>query len=513
MTRVLDGDTFHCIPGKSLSGIKLHKDNTISVRMRGIDAPEKRQAFGEDSRLSLKELIGDKVTLYIGVNKRGDNIINMNQKDYQNWTKEELIAELEKFKKQKKYGLAWEDKPEQIALMCKEKLPVLMEDKSKEITTDLSQPTNILIEGDNYHALSVLNFTHKGKIDVIYIDPPYNTGNEEFIYNDKIVDKEDAYRHSKWLSFMEKRLKLAKNLLSSNGVIFISIDDNELYQLKLLMDEIFGEENFVCNFIWNKKTGRQNDAKFVSVNTEYILCYFKNKNYGKINLLPRTEELNKTYSNPDNDPRGPWSSVTLQAKSGREKDVYTITFPNGVTWKPPKGTYPKFSKEKLLELYYDNRIWFGKNGKNVPRLKKFLSEVKQGLVPNTLLLPNEVGNTQRAKEEFKSILPDVKFDNPKPKDLIKFFLSIGSNKNSIILDFFAGSGTTGHAVLELNKEDGGNRTFILVTNNENNICIEVCYPRLKKVIQGYNNNKGYWIEGLGGNLKYFKTDFVDRNEI
>lgn len=432
----------------------------------------------------------------------------MGKRDYTNWTKEELIKELEKFKKQKKYGIVWEDKPEHVALMCKEKLPVLTEVKSKEIKMDKDKPTNILIEGDNYHALSVLNYTHKGKIDVIYIDPPYNTGNEGFMYNDRIVDKEDAYRHSKWLSFMEKRLKLAKNILSNKGVIFISIDDNEVFQLKLLCDEIFGEQNFVANFVWNKKTGRQNDAKFVSVNTEYILCYFKNINYGKINLLPRTKELNKTYKNPDNDPRGPWTSVTLQAKSGREKDVYEIIFPNGVKWTPPKGTYPKFKKEKLLELYKDNRIWFGIGGKNVPRLKKFLSEVKQGLVPNTLLLPFEVGNTQKAKEDYKKVLPEVSFDNPKPLDLIKYLILIGGEKNSIILDFFAGSGTTGQAVLELNRQDNGNRKFILCTNNENNICTDVCYKRIARVINGYETLKGEKVEGLEDNLKYFRTDFV-----
>jgi len=428
---------------------------------------------------------------------------------------EKLKAEVERLKKElkkrKKYGLVWEEKPEEVVEMCKEKLPVLKEVKDKEIITNKDKPVNLLIEGDNYHALSVLNYTHAGKVDVIYIDPPYNTGNKDFIFNDSYVEREDAYRHSKWLSFMEKRLKLAKNLLKDTGVIFISIDDNEVAQLKLLMDnpDLFGENNFVAQFIWNKKTGRQSDAKFVSKNTEYVLCYFKNVNKGKINLLPRTEELNKTYKNPDNDPRGPWTSVKLDAKSGSESNLYEIVFPNGVKWKPTPGRYPAYTKENLLKLYYDNRIWFGPNGKNVPRLKKFLSEVQQGLVPNTLLLPHEVGNTQKAKEDYKKVLPNINFDNPKPLGLIKYLSIIGGNKNAIILDFMAGSGTTGHAVLELNKEDGGNRQFILCTNNENNICTDVCYPRIKKVIEGYKNLKGEWVEGLGGNLKYFKTDFVD----
>jgi len=428
---------------------------------------------------------------------------------------EKLKAEIERLKKElkkrKKYGLVWEDKPEDVVEMCKEKLPVLKEVKDKEIITDKDKPVNLLIEGDNYHALSVLNYTHAGKVDVIYIDPPYNTGNKDFIFNDHYVDREDAYRHSKWLSFMEKRLKLAKNLLKDTGVIFISIDDNEVAQLKLLMDnpDLFGELNFITQFIWNKKTGRQNDAKFVSTNHEYILCYARNINKCKFNLIPRTDETNKEFSNPDNDPRGPWIHRPLHAKSGTESSRYKIRFPNGVEWEPPIGTYPRFSKDKLMEMYKDNRIWFGKNGKNVPRYKRFLSEVQQGLVPNTLLLSYEVGNTQKAKEDYKKVLPHVNFDNPKPLGLIKYLSIMGGGKNALILDFMAGSGTTGHAVLELNKEDGGNRQFILCTNNENNICTDVCYPRIKKVIEGYKNLKGEQVEGLGGNLKYFKTDFVD----
>jgi len=432
--------------------------------------------------------------------------------------KEKLKAEIERLKKElkkrKKYGLVWEEKPEEVVEMCKENLPVLKEIKNKEIITDRDKPVNLLIEGDNYHALSVLNYTHAKKVDVIYIDPPYNTGNKDFIFNDRYVDKEDAYRHSKWLSFMEKRLKLAKNLLKDTGVIFISIDDNEVAQLKLLMDhpDLFGENNFITQFIWNKKTGRQNDARFVSTNHEYILCFSKNINYGKFNLIPRTDETNREFSNPDNDPRGPWIHRPLHAKSGSDSSRYKIRFPNDVEWEPPVGTYPRFSKDKLMEMYEDNRIWFGKNGKNVPRYKRFLSEVQQGLVPNTLLLPHEVGNTQKAKEDYKKVLPNINFDNPKPLGLIKHLSVMGGGKNAIILDFMAGSGTTSHAVLELNKEDGGNRQFILCTNNENNICTDVCYPRIKKVIEGYKNLKGEKVEGLGGNLKYFKTDFVDYDE-
>ncbi len=433
---------------------------------------------------------------------------------------EKLKTEIERLKKElkkkKKYGLVWEEKPEEVVEMCKEKLPVLKEVKNKEIITDKNKPVNLLIEGDNYHALSVLNYTHAKKVDVIYIDPPYNTGNKDFIFNDHYIDKEDSYRHSKWLSFMEKRLRLAKNLLKDAGVIFISINDNEMAQLKLLMDDknkgMFGEENFVASFIWNKKNVVQNDARFVSVNHEYILCYAKNINNLVFNLLPRTDELNARYNNPDNDVRGLWTSVALQAKSGSPSNIYEIIFPNGVKWKPVDGTFPRLNKVSLMKAYNEGRLWFGLSGKNVPRLKKYLNEVKQGVISNSILFSEDVGSTQLAKETIKKILNENNFDTPKPVELIKRFVRLNSDRKGTVLDFMAGSGTTGHAVLELNKEDGGNRKFILCTNNENNIAPDVCYPRIKQVIQGYKNLKGEKVEGLGGNLKYFKTDFVKFDE-
>jgi len=442
-----------------------------------------------------------------------------NNDKYKNHSREELINELETLKK-KKYGLIWDKKNSQEMLdafvnwenvpenFTPKQFPVLKEVKSKEIETDKDKPVNFLIEGDNYHSLAVLNFTHQNKIDVIYIDPPYNTGNQDFIYNDKFIDKEDPFRHSKWLSFMEKRLRLAHRLLKNTGVIFISIDDNEQAQLKLLCDEIFEEKNYIATLIWNKKNVVQNDAKYFSVNHEYVLCYARNIENTVFNLLPRTEELNARYSNPDNDPRGDWTSVALQAKSGSVNNIYEITFSNGVKWKPVAGTFPRLSKESLLRAYEEGRLWFGKNGKNVPRLKKYLTEVKQGVVSNSILLPNEVGSTQLAKETLKKILGKNIFETPKPTDLIKRFIRLNSDKNGLVLDFMAGSGTTGQAVLELNKDDKGNRKFILCTNNENNICTDVCYPRVEKVINGYKNSKGEKIVGLGGNLKYFKTDFV-----
>jgi len=441
-------------------------------------------------------------------------------------TKNNKKAEIEKLndevdrlkkelKKRKKYGLVWEEKPEEVVEMCKEKLPVLKEVKNKEIIIDKDKPVNLLIEGDNYHALSVLNYTHAKKVDVIYIDPPYNTGNKDFIFNDRYVDREDAYRHSKWLAFMGKRLKLAKNLLKDTGVIFISIDDNEMAQLKLLMDhsDLFGENNFINIFVWNKKNVVQNDAKFASVNHEYVVAYARNiSKLGSFNLLPRTDELNARYNNPDNDLRGPWTSVALQAKSGTESNIYEITFSSGVKWKPVPGTYPRLTKESLIKAYQEGRLWFGKSGNNVPRLKKYLSEVKKGVVSNSILLPQEVGSTQMAKELLKKILCKNIFETPKPLELIKKLIMLAAGENALVLDFMAGSGTTGHAVLDLNKEDSGSRQFILCTNNQDEngghkICTDICYPRIKNVIFGYGNK-----EGLGGNIKYFKTDFVDYDE-
>jgi adenine-specific DNA-methyltransferase len=429
--------------------------------------------------------------------------------NFSDWSKEELVREIKKLKKRKKYGIVWEDKTEQVVELCKEKLPVLVEDKIRNIATVKEKPINILIEGDNYHALSVLNYTHKGKINVIYIDPPYNTGSEGFRFNDKIVDKEDAYRHSKWLSFVSKRLSLAKNLLRNSGVIFVSIDDNESAQLKLLCDEVFGEQNFVASIIWEKKFSPQNDAKWFSDNHDYVLVYAKNKELWHPNLLPRSEISNARYSNPDNDPRGPWTSGDLSVKTYSKEYDYPIQTPSGRIVNPPRGTCWRVSRARFDQLVADHRIWFGKDGNNVPRLKRFLSQVQEGIVPLTIWTYRDAGHTQEGRQEFKEIVQGSLFDNPKPTKLIKRILKIASDKNSIVLDFFAGSGTTGQAVLELNNEDAGNRMFILCTNNENDIATEVCYPRIKNIILGYKSSSNENVKGLGGNLRYFKTDFVD----
>ena len=449
-------------------------------------------------------------------------------KEYEAWSKEELIKEIVKIKSTT-YGLVWhrdlpEDKidilvnpdartPNELFPneMAGKPFPVLKEVKGKGVESDKSKLVNLLIEGDNYHSLAVLNFTHREAVDLIYIDPPYNTGNNDFIYNDKLVDKEDSFRHSKWLSFMEKRLKLARFLLKKTGAIFISIDDNEQAPLRMLCDEIFGQENFVAQVVWEKMYTTKNDASMISGAHEYILIYTKSPEEKPIGLLPRSEEADNRYTNPDNDPRGPWKAIPLYAKEERKNGRYPIKSPlSGKVFELPPNKHWLYSEENTKGLIKDNRIWFGKSGTSMPNVKRFLTEVQQGMKAKTLWKFSEVGSNDSAKKEIKAIFgSESPFDFPKPVTLIKRILQLSENKNLTFLDFFAGSGTSAQAVLSQNKEDGGHRRFILCTNNENNICTDVCYPRITKVIKGYKNDEGEKIEGLGGNLKYYTTDFVE----
>lgn len=433
-------------------------------------------------------------------------------------TNEEKSALLELLNKQKKYGLVWEEKPEDVEERLRDSLPVFKEVKERSILSDSPDaPNHILIEGDNLEALTALSYTHEGKIDVIYIDPPYNTGNKDFIYNDSFVDSEDGYRHSKWLSFMSKRLRIAKRLLSDKGVIFISIDDNEQAQLKLLCDEVFGPSNFVENIIWQKKFSRSNDASYFSAMHDHIICYVKTKEKDKgwkIGLLSREGDIPKGYSNPDNDIRGVWTSVILSAKSGSDSLLYEITTPSGRHCFPPNGRYWSCSKSTFEKWREDNRIWFGKDGNGMPRKKTFLSEVQEGLRPNSIFFQEIAGNNQEARQEMKDIFGGKGvFDGPKPIKLLNLLLRISNAKSATILDFFAGSGTTLHATMQLNSEDGGHRQCILVTNNENKICEEVTYERNKRVINGYTTPKGEQVEGLKNNtLRYYKTELLPREK-
>ncbi len=440
----------------------------------------------------------------------------MKNNKYANYSKEELIDELETLKK-KKYGLVWDKKNSQEMLdafvnwenvpenFMPKQFPVLKEVKNKEIETDKAKPVNLLIEGDNYHSLAVLNFTHQNKIDVIYIDPPYNTGNKDFVYNDKFVDKEDSFRHSKWLSFMEKRLVLAQKLLKKTGVIFISIDDNEQAQLKLLCDEVFGEENFINSIVWKKTNSPKAQSIGFGNQHEYIFFYAKDLDKLKINRFAGgiTEDYKKSFNHDDNDGRGAYQTVAIIAGGSQRSEKRKSFNFQGVTeqW--------LYKKETLEKWWIENRIYKTKGGQY--RLKKYLNET-QGKLLSDIWIDDEIKPLQGGSREY------INFETQKPLSLLRRILRVIPKDNVAVLDFFAGSGTTGQAVLELNREDNGKRKFILCTNNrelDNNgnkikhkICTDVCYPRLEKVINGYKNSKGEKVAGLGGNLKYFKTDFV-----
>jgi len=372
---------------------------------------------------------------------------------------------------------------------------------------------NKIIKGDNLAALKSLLPEYEGKIKCIYIDPPYNTGNEGWCYNDNVNDPkikkwlgevvgkegEDLSRHDKWLCMMYPRLKLLQKLLSDDGAIFISIDDNEQANLRFICDEIFGSWNFINNVIWQKKFSPQNDARYFSDMHDFVVVYSKNKDNWIRNLLPRKDEQNSRYKNPDNDPRGIWTSGDLSVKTYSATYDYPIKTPNGRIVNPPAGYSWRVSKEKLQEMILDNRIWFGTKGGNVPRIKRFLSDVQNGLVPVTLWLREEVGDNQEAKQILKKIFPDssLPFNTPKPPRLIERILNISTDNNSIILDSFSGSGTTAHAVLNLNKEDGGNRKFILVEMED--YAEEITAERVRRVIKGYSD-----VEGTGGDFTFYE---------
>ncbi len=456
--------------------------------------------------------------------------------NYDNWSREELEKELRRLK-ETKYGLVWHrDLPEEkidVLInpdartpnemfpneMAGKPFPVLKEVSGKEVNGDKTNPTHILIEGDNFHSLAVLNFTHQEAVDLIYIDPPYNRGaknGNDFRYNDKFVDSEDPFRHSKWLSFMEKRLKLAKNLLKPSGVIFISIDNTEQAQLRMLCDEVFGDKNFVGILIWRKKEGGGQADAYFATEHEYILAYAKSDKFQwKDEEIPVDEaEYNKE------DKEGKFTAVKLAkwGNTARREDRPKMYFP--IKSPDDKNVYPlapdggdgrwRVGKKRMDMLVEKDLIyWQQRNGKWIPYEKIYFDgeEVKK-IKERSILF--DLATTADGTNELTEIFgkKDI-FENPKPTELIKFFLRYGADTDAVVLDFFAGSGTTGQAVMKANQEDGGKRQFILCTNNENNICTEVCYPRIKKVIKGYKAHKNGDIKGLGGNLKYYTCDFIE----
>ena len=448
---------------------------------------------------------------------------NMANNRYDNYTKEQLLEKIKQLEKHR-YGLVWEDKQEDVAEQCDRELPVLHEDTSREIKSKHGLAPNILIEGDNYHALYALNFTHKRKVDVIYIDPPYNTGNKSWRYNNNFVEQEDPYKHSKWVSFMNKRLRLAKNLLKDAGIIICAIDDYEVHNLRHLMDKIFGEDNRLGTCVVVHNPGGRQDDKYFPTAHEYMLVYAKIIANAEIGRLVLSQDKIEQFKNEDAFGRYKLRGFRRSGSNSRREDRPNLYYPiyynektkelnisnrrgwiellpiddKGVKrcwrWNPETfmGKIEKYVEVKIVRGKYDLYVKEREDDNVGEKAKTIWSKPKYAAV----------GGTHELKQIFNNTTSKI-FDYPKSLHLLIDVLKITTKSNSVVLDFFAGSGTTGHAVLELNQQDGGKRQFVLCTNDENNICAEVTYPRIKKVVKGYNGNKP-----ISANLKYFKTEFV-----
>ena len=393
----------------------------------------------------------------------------------------------------KKYGLIWEKHKERVDIELEKSIPVFEELQNKEINLDKDGKYNFLLEGDNLHSLYLLEKTHKDRIDFIYIDPPYNTGNKDFIYNDSYVGEDDGYKHSKWLSFMERRLELAKRLLAQDGVIFISIDDNEQSQLKLLCDEIFGEINFVATFPYQKRTAKSDVPNGISQDYEWILCYTKDKTKFKAYI----EGKGRKYYESEDLPNRPWrihDMTTQRTADERPNSDFDMVDPKtnkiypvnkNAVWRVTKDSFKKYYEEKRIVFPDDYSFLNIKN----PVFRYFKEDDMKkagdtfGCVAVSTKFPEFIGMNKDGTKEVSDLFKGKAFSYPKPVSLIKYLIKISTflKKDAIVLDFFAGSGTTGQATLELNKEDNYNRTFILCTNNENDICEKITYERLKKI--------------------------------
>ena len=432
-----------------------------------------------------------------------------------------------------RYVLNWAGKSDAFKALQMPSTKTLVPSKDESVDFDTTE--NIFIEGENLEVLKILQKSYFGKIKMIYIDPPYNTGNDSFIYPDKFSETKDEYQrrvgdkdeegymtregmfkknskengqyHSNWLNMMYPRLFLAKNLLRQDGVIFVSIDDNEVHNLRLAMNEIFGEENFLAQIVWQKIHSIKNDAKYFSDSHEYLICYSKSIENVSIFLLPRTEKMDNRFKNPDNDSRGPWSSGDLVANGVRTGGHFKITGPTGNNFNVPPDKHWVYSYDNMSKLIQEGRIWFGKNGEAFPRLKRYLSEVQKGRKADTLWLSAEVGHNQESKREVKALFNDkIFFDTPKPLRLLKRAIQITLNQGDIILDFFTGSGTTAHAVMEINKEDGGNRKYICVQ------LPELCDEKSEAFKAGYKTIADIAKERIRRAAKKIATEIQAENE-
>ncbi len=440
--------------------------------------------------------------------------------NYDDYTKDQLLRLLRERDRKPKFGLVWErdeiehDKAVNDDFVALDFIPELScpSDLSAQNPSDQEQrnsspPTfrNLIIEGDNFDALRFLRMTHAGKVKCIYIDPPYNTGNRDFIYNDRFIDKDDVYKHSKWLEFMYRRLVVAKELLAEDGVIFVSIDDNEVFNLGALMNRVLGEDNHVATCVWQKRYSRENRGAIGDAH-EYLLIFAINPVLFKVrrNKISLTEKQISVYKNID-PVHGRWRDIPMSAQGFRLNQMYEIVAPNGKRHTPPEGRCWSTVEPQYLKLFDQGRIYFGKDGNGTPRIIRYLSEV-EGVVPWTWWPHEEVGHTDEARKEIQDIFgTQTAFDTPKPVRLIERILRIATKPDDLVVDFFAGSGTTAHAVMKLNAEDGGNRRFILVSNTEvtdaepgKNLCRDVCAERVRRVMRGYTNKKGEAIEGLSG---------------
>lgn len=435
--------------------------------------------------------------------------------DYKARLANERIAAM----KRTRYGLVWEDVPEAFDAEAENSIPILEEVPALSVVQDDGKPTHLLIEGDNYHALTCLNYTHRGRIDVIYIDPPYNTGSDGFTYRDRRyltqfpngqkIDSNHPLRHSAWLSFMEKRLRLAKELLSQRGVIFISIDDNEQANLKLLCDKVFGE--IVAQFVWKSKSGGANDASAIAIDHEYILCYCKNINKANFQL-DKAAVVTTSYNKQDANGRYSLDRLDKQSLGYQPSLDFPIIGPDGreyiVHHKDPNNKKARWRwgkdtvKERYDELVFIYPYVYTKN-----------YEKLDGQKPRSLLIEDRFGRTRTGSTDLKAVIGlQNKFQYPKPLSLLKYVISIGGDADATILDFFAGSGTTLHAVAQLNADDGGRRQCILVQQQEETkICETVTRERCRKVLTGYRSQKGEDVKGLGGSLRYYRTAFVGKH--
>ena len=408
-----------------------------------------------------------------------------------------------------------------LAVPFHELLPV----REKGLSEKASLRDNLIVHGDNLAALKSLLPTYHGKVKCVYIDPPYNTGNEGWAYNDavnsplmrdwlgRVVDRDDLTRHDKWCCMMMPRLKLLRELLREDGAIFVSIDDNEVHHLRNLMDEVFGEENFVATVVWEKVYAPKSSAKYFSENHDFVVAYAKRKESFKRNLLPRTKEADARYRNPDDDPRGPWKASDLSARNPYSQGSYAITCPGGrVIDGPPAGRFWSVSEDSFWELDRDNRIWWGSDENQVPAIKRFLSEVQPGLVPETIWTYKEVNHTQGAKKTLLQLFPEeLPGFTSKPFELVQRMVLLSTDPDSIVLDSFAGSGTTAHAVLAQNHEDGGNRRFILVECED--YADTVTAERVRRVIKGVPSARDDALKaGLGGTFSYFELGRPMRQE-